>query len=69
MQPAVAEVQAGLNAFASLVDVKGIDYKVVMLSKRGTTPTRQPLSDLHPASARRRRLRERPSVLPRVYWT
>lgn len=39
MAPAVAEVQAGLNAFASLIDAKGIDYKVVMLSKRGTTPT------------------------------
>lgn len=39
MQPAVAEVQAGLNAFASLIAGQGIDYKVVMLSKRGTVPT------------------------------
>ncbi len=38
MQPAVAEVQAGLNAFATLIGSKGIDYQVVMLSKRGTTP-------------------------------
>ncbi len=39
MQPAVAEVQAGLNAFANLIGSKGIDYKVVMLSKRGSAPT------------------------------
>lgn len=39
MQPAVAEVQAGLNAFANLIGSQGIDYKVVMLSKRGTVPT------------------------------
>lgn len=39
MQPAVTEVQAGLNAFANLIGSKGIDYKVVMLSKRGTTAT------------------------------
>lgn len=38
MQPAVAEVQAGLNAFATLIASKGIDYKVVMLSKRGSAP-------------------------------
>ena len=39
MQPAVAEVQAGLNAFVNVIGAKGIDYKVVMLSKRGTTPS------------------------------
>lgn len=39
MRPAVEEVQAGLNAFANLIDAKGIDYKVVMLSKRGVPPT------------------------------
>ncbi len=39
MQPAVAEVQAGLNAFANLVGTKGLDYKVVMLSLRGSAPT------------------------------
>lgn len=38
MQPAVTEVQAGLNAFASLIGSKGIDYKVVMLSLRGSSP-------------------------------
>jgi hypothetical protein len=38
MQPAVAEVQAGLNAFAGLVGNKGLDYKVVMLSLRGSAP-------------------------------
>lgn len=38
MQPAVAEVQAGLNDFANLVGSKGVDYKVVMLSLRGTAP-------------------------------
>ena len=35
MAPAVEEVQAGLNAFATLVGSKGIDYKVLMLSLRG----------------------------------
>ncbi|MDF2693811.1 MAG: hypothetical protein K0S65_2194, partial [Labilithrix sp.] len=39
MQPAVAEVQAGINAFANLIGTKGIDYKVVMLAKRGSTPS------------------------------
>lgn len=38
MQPAVAAVQAGLNDFATLIASKGIDYKVIMLSKRGATP-------------------------------
>ena len=38
MAPAVAEVQAGLNSFATLVGSKGLDYKVVMLSLRGTAP-------------------------------
>lgn len=39
MAPAVAEVQAGLNTFASLVGTKGLDYRVVLLSLRGTAPT------------------------------
>lgn len=39
MEPAVAAVQEGLNEFASLIEKKGIDYKVVMLSKRGSAPT------------------------------
>jgi hypothetical protein len=38
MQPAVAEVQAGLNSFATIVGSRGLDYKVVMLSLRGTAP-------------------------------
>jgi len=38
MQPAVAEVQAGLNTFASLVGTKGLDYRVVLLSLRGKAP-------------------------------
>jgi hypothetical protein len=39
MAPAVAEVQAGLNTFASLVGTRGLDYRVVLLSLRGTAPT------------------------------
>jgi hypothetical protein len=39
MQPAVAEVKKGLNAFAALIDAKKLDFKVIMLSKRGTTAT------------------------------
>lgn len=38
MAPAVAEVQAGLNAFAALVGTKGLDYRVVLLSLRGKAP-------------------------------
>lgn len=38
MQPATVEVQEGLNAFASLVGSKGLDYKVIVLSLRGTAP-------------------------------
>lgn len=34
MQPAVAEVRNGLNAFASLIASKNLDYKVIMLSLR-----------------------------------
>lgn len=37
MQPAVAEVKAGLNAFASLISAKKLDYKVIMLSLRSKT--------------------------------
>ncbi len=35
MKPAVDEVNAGLNDFASLIDQKSLDYKVIMLSLRG----------------------------------
>lgn len=38
MAAAVAEVQAGLNAFAGLIGSTGLDYKVVMLSLRGSAP-------------------------------
>jgi hypothetical protein len=39
MQPAITAVQAGINDFAHLIGTKGIDYKVIMLSKRGATPS------------------------------
>ena len=39
MAPAVAEVQAGINAFAQRIGSRGIDYRVIMLSLRGTGPT------------------------------
>lgn len=38
MAPAVREVTAGLNRFASLVGDRGLDYRVVMLSLRSPTP-------------------------------
>jgi hypothetical protein len=34
MQPAVAAVRSGLNAFAALIASKNLDYKVIMLSLR-----------------------------------
>lgn len=34
MAPAVAQVRSGLNAFASLIASKNLDYKVIMLSLR-----------------------------------
>ncbi|CAN5703296.1 hypothetical protein BH09MYX1_BH09MYX1_16600 [soil metagenome] len=37
MAPAVAEVNNGLNAFASLIDGKSLDYRVIMLSIRNKT--------------------------------
>jgi hypothetical protein len=37
MQPAIAAIQAGLNDFATLVDGKGLDYRVIMLSLRSPT--------------------------------
>lgn len=48
MQPAVAEVQAGLNAFAGLIENKGLDYKVIMLSLRGTSPVQSGNSFRYP---------------------
>jgi hypothetical protein len=37
MAPAIAEVQAGLNTFASLIGQKSLDYRVIMLSLRSKT--------------------------------
>jgi hypothetical protein len=37
MNPAIQEVQAGLNAFAGQIGAKNIDYKVIMLSLRSKT--------------------------------
>ncbi len=35
MQPAIEQVQAGLNDFASLIGSRSLDYRVIMLSLRG----------------------------------
>jgi hypothetical protein len=35
MQPAIAEVTAGLNSFAALIEAKSLDFRVIMLSLRG----------------------------------
>jgi hypothetical protein len=37
MEPAVKELKAGLNAFASLISAKKLDFKVIMLSLRSKT--------------------------------
>ncbi|NUQ74432.1 MAG: hypothetical protein HUU21_12825 [Polyangiaceae bacterium] len=37
MQPAVAEVKAGLNDFAALIGQKSLDYRVIMLALRSKT--------------------------------
>ena len=37
MEPAIREVQAGLNDFASRVGTTGLDYRVIMLSLQGTS--------------------------------
>lgn len=37
MKPAIDEVTQGLNAFAQLIGVKSLDYKVIMLSLRSKT--------------------------------
>lgn len=37
MQPAIAEVKAGLNDFAALIAAKNLDYRVIMLSLRSAT--------------------------------
>ena len=48
MRPAVAAVQAGLNEFAALIGQKSLDYKVILLSLRGTSPITQGGSKLYP---------------------
>ena len=35
MQPAIDQVQAGLNDFAALIESRSLDYRVIMLSLRG----------------------------------
>lgn len=35
MQPAIEQVQMGLNDFAALIETRGLDYRVIMLSLRG----------------------------------
>ncbi len=35
MQPAIEQVQAGLNDFATLISARDLDYRVIMLSLRG----------------------------------
>jgi len=37
MQPAIAEVKNGINAFANLISASNLDYKVILLSHRGTS--------------------------------
>ncbi|MEZ4247402.1 MAG: hypothetical protein R3B99_04080 [Polyangiales bacterium] len=39
MEPAIEEVQRGLNAFATLVAGRDLDYRVIMLSLRGVGST------------------------------
>jgi hypothetical protein len=38
MEPAIAEVKTGMNDFAALIAASSLDYKVILLSKRGTAP-------------------------------
>jgi len=38
MEPSIAEVKAGLNDFADLIAASDLDYRVILLSKRGTAP-------------------------------
>ncbi len=37
MQPAIAQVKQGMNSFADKIAASSLDYKVILLSKRGTT--------------------------------
>lgn len=38
MQPAIDQVRMGLNAFADQIFASGLDYRVILLSLRGTAP-------------------------------
>lgn len=38
MQPAIDQVRTGLNAFADQIFASGLDYRVILLSLRGTAP-------------------------------
>ncbi|MDQ3034829.1 MAG: hypothetical protein M3Y87_20635 [Myxococcota bacterium] len=38
MQPAIDQVRTGLNAFADQIFASGVDYRVILLSMRGTAP-------------------------------
>jgi hypothetical protein len=38
MDAAIAQVKAGMNDFADLIAASALDYKVILLSKRGTGP-------------------------------
>jgi hypothetical protein len=49
MRPAVAAVTSGLNAFASLIATRKLDYRVIMLSLKGkASPVRLGGSDRYP---------------------
>ena len=37
MEPAIAQIKLGLNAFAALIDAKSLDYQVIMLALRSAT--------------------------------
>lgn len=37
MEPAIAQVKAGLNDFAALISASNLDYRVILLSHRGTS--------------------------------
>lgn len=37
MEPAIAQVKAGMNDFAALISASNLDYRVILLSLRGTT--------------------------------
>jgi hypothetical protein len=48
MQPAVTQVNQGINDFAGAIGTKGLDYKVIMLALRGKTVTQIGGKDRYP---------------------